>query len=32
MLRYLTLIPVINNITNSFIDNILRPKVKPVEG
>ncbi|HIF9122578.1 TPA: lecithin retinol acyltransferase family protein [Photobacterium damselae] len=32
MLRYLTLIPVINNITDSFIDNVLRPKVKPVEG
>ncbi|PSV22285.1 lecithin retinol acyltransferase family protein [Photobacterium sp. GB-56] len=32
MLRYLALIPLVNNIKDSFIDNVFKDKVKPVKG
>lgn len=31
-LYYLSLIPVINNIKDSIIDNVFKSKVKPIEG
>ncbi|WP_318419758.1 C40 family peptidase [Photobacterium leiognathi] len=32
MLRYLLSIPLVNNIKDSFIDNVFKDKVKPVKG